>query len=332
MYLHLSRAVTIKKQRTFQWFSPVPPQKKLALQHSLVKCVFLPLKMPRRMEWFYKRMVPIRGLRRQVSEKKMECQPLYLCTCSHTNIIYIGEADQSGAYHRLLCSIGCQVQEGIKVKYSGIEVVSGPDLVLKPSFALCSTELKKKFTNPSAVKITGRSSLVLKGEGLTIESLDLDGALVIECEPGTTGVIRNLTVRNDGWVKVHLGDDESCSEVIKMRGYRMNKIETRTIVFKKDGTVEGGYSQEESVVTKDVAPVEPKLTPAAEPTPEVKTRSTPEVKPTQNKPVEKEITSNNNHNNVPKAPIQREVVVDLSKPASTEQKDGNTLCDGCVIL
>lgn len=273
--------------------------------------------------------------------EKLNCQPLYYVVgqkyISHINIICIGEADQSGAYRRLLCSIGCQVHEGIKVKYSGIEVVSGPDLVLKPSFALCSTELKKKFTNPSAVKITGRSSLVLKGEGLTIESLDLDGALVIECEPGTTGVIRNLTVRNDGWVKVHLGDDESCSEVIKMRGYRMNKIETRTIVFKKDGTVEGGYSQEESVVTKDVAPVEPtpvkpKLTPAAEPTPGVKTRSTPEVKPTQNKPVEKEITSNNNHNNVPKAPIQREVVVDLSKPASTEQKDGNTLCDGCVIL
>lgn len=219
------------------------------------------------------------------------------------------------------------------MKYSGIEVVSGPDLVLRPSFALCSTELKQKITNPAQVKISGRSSLVLKGEGLTIESLDLDGALIIECEAGATGVIRNLVVKNEGWVKVHVGDDGECSEVIKMRGYRMDKIETRTIVFKKDGTIEGDYSPEGSV-KKEVA-VEPTVVKAA-PTPEVKstpvkTTPTPEVKPTaQNK--DKMDTTNDNHKHIPRAPIQQEAIVDLSKPAISEQEDKNACCEGCVIL
>lgn len=219
---------------------------------------------------------------------------------THPGVAATGEADQNGATRQLLRSIGCDVKEGNKVKFSGIEIVSGPDCVLKPSFAACTNEYKKKFTNPSAVKISGRSSLVLRGEGLVIESLDLDGALVIECEEGASGVIRNLTVKNKGWVK--LSAETSTDEVIRMRGYNMIKLETETVVFKKDGSIEGNYAPPGSTPKK--------ATPA-------------KAQSTQVKPQSVEKT----------APIPVQPTLDLSKPASSEEKESDTFCGGgCSIM
>lgn len=160
-----------------------------------------------------------------------------------------GEADQNRATCELLRSLGCVVREGGKVTFGGIDVRSGPDCILKPSFAACMTEFRKKFPNPSAVKISGRSSLVLSGDGLVIESLDLDGALLVECEEGASGVIRDLSVTNKGWVKV--ADEASEDEVIRMRGYYMSKLETEKIVFKQDGRIEGNYPPKKKVPPVD---------------------------------------------------------------------------------
>ncbi len=164
---------------------------------------------------------------------------------THPGVAATGEADQSNAMCTILRSIGCNVQGGdVITAINGIRFNSGPDCVLKPSFAACSNELKTKFPNPSMVKISGRSSLVLSGNGLVIESLDLDGALVIICEEGASGVIRNLSVKNGGWAKVP--DHNSEDEVIQMRGYSMKKIDTEMIVFKKDGSIEGNYPVKDS--------------------------------------------------------------------------------------
>lgn len=205
---------------------------------------------------------------------------------------------------------------------------------------MCSVELKSKITNPSAVNISGRSSLVVKGEGLTIESLDLDGALVIECEAGATGVIRNLVVRNKGWVKVPVDDSES-SEVIKMRGYRMDKLETRTIVFKKYGSIQGDYQPDAAVgVTESKAASKEKFGVCARD--DVKNNSVAHAKPNENdadvpKPAccngqkEKGVQGTNSKIAAPVGNTRE--VVDFSKPASTEQKEKDTLCGGaCVIL
>lgn len=160
---------------------------------------------------------------------------------THPGVAATGEADQSNAMCTLLRSIGCDVQTGAMITaINGIRFRVGPDCVLKPSFAACTNELKKKFPNPDSVKISGRSSLVLSGDGLVIECLDLDGALVVECEEGASGVIRDLSVKNNGWVKVP--NDVSEDEVIQMRGYSMKKIDTEKIVFKEDGSIEGNYS------------------------------------------------------------------------------------------
>jgi len=255
-------------------------------------------------------------------------------TGTHPGVAATGEADQSGATRRLLRSIGCDIAEGEKVKFSGIEVTAGPDCVLNPSFAACSIEYKKKFPNPSAVKVSGRSSLVLKGEGLIIESLVLDGALVIECEEGATGVIRNLSVQNKGWVKV--SDEDSSNEIIKMRGYYINKLETRKIVFKRDGSIEGDYSPvapDENPVGEKPSAIEyteaQKLEIVAPAPVEVK-----EHEP-QSKSADQEQSLTEQTKTVETNPpvADSEQVFDLSKPASSEAKEKDGLCGGaCIII
>ncbi|KAL7447342.1 hypothetical protein ACHAXM_010637 [Skeletonema potamos] len=219
---------------------------------------------------------------------------------THPGVAASGEADQNSAVARILRSIGCQVEEGSKVTFNGIEVTSGPDCVLKPSFAACATEFKTKFPNPATVKISGRSSLVLSGQGLTIESLDLDGAAVIECEEGASGVIRNLTVKNRGWVKEP--NASSDVEIIRMRGYDMRRLETEKIVFKKDGSIEGNYGMKATpkdsvALKKEIVPVAPEDT------------------------VQKTVVSKS----VPVPPA------DLTKSAP-EEKGGEQFCNGCTIL
>lgn len=57
--------------------------------------------------------------------------------------------------------------------------------------------------------LTLRSTLVLEGEGLHLEELELDGALVIEVAPQATATVRGLKVSNEGWAMVPLPDDLS---------------------------------------------------------------------------------------------------------------------------
>lgn len=221
---------------------------------------------------------------------------------THPGVAATGEADQSAAACCILRSIGCSVGEGSTVTFAGIEVLSGPDCVPRPSFSACASELRRKFPDPSAVKISGGSSIVLSGDGLVIESLDLDGALVVECEEGASGVIRDLRVVNAGWKKE--ADEGSEDEVIRMRGYRMSKGETERIVFKRGGSIEGNYPVEKSAEEVVKKPAEGVV---EKPADEVIEKSVEEV--------------------------VEEPVADLSKPASGEESEGNTLCGGaCAIM
>lgn len=50
---------------------------------------------------------------------------------------------------------------------------------------------------------------MLGGEGLHLEGLELDGALVITAAPGARVSVRGLKVSNAGWVMVPLPGDLS---------------------------------------------------------------------------------------------------------------------------
>ena len=164
-----------------------------------------------------------------------------------------GEADQYAAIRIIMSSIGCQVEEADEETFSGIKVIPGPQIVTKPSFTVVPVEYKRRFPNPSKIKISKNSTLVVSGD-VVIESLTLDGALVIECEEGASGTITDLVVENKGWEKVNDIADDS-PEYIRIRGYKLNKIETKSITFKKDGTIEG-YEPKVAKIEEPV-PVEP---------------------------------------------------------------------------
>ena len=120
-------------------------------------------------------------------------------------------------------SIGCNVESAKKETYLGITVRPGPAIVIKPDFACCPGEYEKKFPLPTSVHISARSTLFVRGSGVIIESLDLDGALIIDHRGGEEVIIRDKVVRNDGWVRVR--DETSADEVVKMRGYRIEQKE-----------------------------------------------------------------------------------------------------------
>lgn len=147
-----------------------------------------------------------------------------------------GEADQYAAARIMMKAIGCQIEDAQPVTYNGITVVPGPAIVLKPDFACCPAEFTLKFPSPEKVKISSRSTLVVRGPGVTIESLELDGALIIDVDRGEEAIVRDLKVNNEGWVFVPVSSKHE-DEKIAMRGYELDRKDARYIeVRSKDPT------------------------------------------------------------------------------------------------
>ena len=114
-------------------------------------------------------------------------------------------------------------------EYNGIKVVPGPAIVLKPNFVKTLEDYKNKFPTPDKVKISARSTLVVRGKNVDIYSLDLDGTLIIDVPNDDCLEIRDLVVKNEGWVRVKVDEASTDNEIIKMRGYRIEKQEGLTI-------------------------------------------------------------------------------------------------------
>ena len=138
-----------------------------------------------------------------------------------------GEADQYAAQRIFLQSHGCQITEADQVEFSGIKVIPGPAIVLKPDFVCCPGDLEVKFPSPEKVVITSRSTLVVRGSDVIIESLKLDGCLVVDADPGEQITIQELVVENDGWVQVPVNNSEK--EVVRMRGFEIQRRATKLI-------------------------------------------------------------------------------------------------------
>jgi hypothetical protein len=91
---------------------------------------------------------------------------------------------------------GASIGEGEEKTWQGVTVVPGPKLVVAPEVCVVPGDMKNVFAGGAAVKVSGRSSLVVKGSGkVVIESLDLDGALVIDGGEGGV-VVKGLKVRS----------------------------------------------------------------------------------------------------------------------------------------
>ena len=145
-----------------------------------------------------------------------------------------GEADMFGLYCEMMMRAGVKMFDGrpMQVNRSGIWVDAWPQVTFNAHFAHSLQQLKTRLPTPELVKISPRSTLLINlgpGSTLTIKSLNLDGALVIE---GTGDfVIDGLTVTNRSWrfTPIAEGSPEASMDSILIRGYAVEKVATATL-------------------------------------------------------------------------------------------------------
>lgn len=117
------------------------------------------------------------------------------------------------------------------VPIGGIPVTPGPRVYLSSSFGLTKEDIVNKVKGGT---ISTRSSLVVEGAGITINNLDLDGALVIEAANGCEVLVDGLKVQNKGWTFEELQGDHA--ESVAIRGYTLAKHETAEYIITEPGS------------------------------------------------------------------------------------------------
>ncbi|CAM9667000.1 unnamed protein product, partial [Heterosigma akashiwo] len=112
------------------------------------------------------------------------------------------EANQYAVWRHALNLMGAHIAAPETSEVCNIPIQLGPMIVFDPSFVASFSDLKVMFPNPDAIHISSRSTLVVGPGGggrLTLESLDLDGALFLAPPArGRRAAVRGLRVRNDG--------------------------------------------------------------------------------------------------------------------------------------
>eukprot|EP00967_Tisochrysis_lutea_P072521 scaffold96707_cov33-Tisochrysis_lutea.AAC.2 len=128
--------------------------------------------------------------------------------------------------------LGASVDAPVRRSYRGVRVNAGAAIVLEPSFAPCTTILSSRLPSPTQIRISRSSALIVRGAGVLIRSLVLDGALELMAEPGAILEVQSLSVRNLGCEFRELSDDEIAKvpERTAIRGFIVDRMECRRIV------------------------------------------------------------------------------------------------------
>ena len=152
-----------------------------------------------------------------------------------------GESDHYLYWVHLLNRMGASVAIGPSMTVCGITCSLSPQLVFDPSFAVFPMEVPQRFPAPENIRISSRSSLVIRGN-VIVESLCLDGALVL-CNLSNTHtlVIRgdvNTPIINDGYEICTIDPTrvDSYPEATRMRGYKVQKREHFEVHMTADAT------------------------------------------------------------------------------------------------
>ncbi|KAM1726590.1 hypothetical protein ACFX12_017342 [Malus domestica] len=123
----------------------------------------------------------------------------------------------------ILRKAGIGVSDPEQQVINGQEVEVWPRITWKPKWAITFTDIKSKVSG--SCSISQRSTLVIKGRNVFINSLSLDGALVIDPVDDAEVKVEGSVV-NKGWVLEHVDyKDQSVPEELRTRGFGINKIE-----------------------------------------------------------------------------------------------------------
>jgi UDP-sugar pyrophosphorylase len=149
-----------------------------------------------------------------------------------------GELELYTAGARMLRAAGCALPPPAERSLAvfGFALAAPAIVVLGAAFAPSFSALRARFPAPAAVRIAPTAALVLEGD-ISVEALDLDGALVIRAAPGAHVRVARARVRNAGWAIVPLSEAEAAaaSEAARIRGFRIEKRDTRELLFDAPG-------------------------------------------------------------------------------------------------
>mmetsp|Transcript_37345 Transcript_37345/g.89822 ORF Transcript_37345/g.89822 Transcript_37345/m.89822 type:complete len:602 (-) Transcript_37345:268-2073(-) len=121
----------------------------------------------------------------------------------------------------LFRAMGADIEPGVDREWLGLVRTWEARVLWSPSWACCNADVAAKLSRKAgAVKISQRSTLVLDGADIVVESLTLDGALIIKAVPGAKVVVR-ASISNDGGKFVALPPDHP-NEIERMRGFRID--------------------------------------------------------------------------------------------------------------
>lgn len=134
-----------------------------------------------------------------------------------------GEMAIYRAHSLILRKAGVQIGDPVKHVFNGQEVEVWPRIVWKPKWALTFSEVKRKILG--SCSISQKSTMVLKGRNISIEGLSLDGALVVDSIDDAEVKVEG-SVQNSGWTIENVDyKDTSHPEEIRIRGFKINKVE-----------------------------------------------------------------------------------------------------------
>ena len=148
------------------------------------------------------------------------------------------EADFYFAGRSRLAAAGMAVTDAETESILDIPFTPGPRVILRPSFAMTLDEVREKISGGS---IAGQATLVLDGEGITLENIDItDGsALVVKAVPSANVTVKDLRIDNAGFEMVKLTAEEMASdntpEYLKLRGYRLENRGAQVCEFTEPG-------------------------------------------------------------------------------------------------
>ncbi|KAF7829793.1 UDP-sugar pyrophosphorylase-like [Senna tora] len=123
----------------------------------------------------------------------------------------------------ILKKAGVQVSDPVLQVFNGQEVEVWPRIAWKPKWGLIFSQIKTKVGGNCS--ISQRSTLAIKGQNIFLENLSLDGALIIDAVNNAEVKVGG-SVQNKGWSLEAVDyKDVSEPEVLRIRGFKFNKIE-----------------------------------------------------------------------------------------------------------
>ncbi|XP_021841752.1 UDP-sugar pyrophosphorylase 1 [Spinacia oleracea] len=144
-----------------------------------------------------------------------------------------GEMAIYRAHSLILKKAGVQIGDPIMHVFNGQEVEVWPRIVWKPKWALTFSDVKRKIGGNCSV--SQKSTMVLKGRNILVEGLSLDGALVVDSIDNAEVKVEGST-QNTGWILENVDyKDSSYPEEIRIRGFRINKVEQLEGNFREPG-------------------------------------------------------------------------------------------------